>query len=357
MVAPGDLRPPARIGLVGLGFGRHLARALLALPEVDVVAVADRRASPRLMRELALPPSIRFYAEALDLLAREPLDGLVLATAPARREPILAACAARSLPVFVEKPWAGNPVQARHLATVCAPIATRVMVGFSFRFLPAVRRLRELLEGDLGPVWMANGEYAFDWNLGPDGWIWDPASGGGVFNENACHLFDVLCHLAGRPDSVQAAVHNPRDRPSAELAATTLTFASGAVAAVSLGALAAGAMDDFPRLDLVTARGRASLRGRGHVWESLAWAARGAPAAQSLNAPPERLGQTRYSDALRHFAAVIRDGVPPAATIGDGLLAVDIAAAIRESAETGRRVTLPPAGGDARFPSSHRTLP
>jgi predicted dehydrogenase len=332
---------PVRLGLVGLGFGRYLARTLVALPEVELVAVADRTAGPALLASLALPSSIATYVDALEMIERERLDGVVLATSPGFREPLLAACAARGLALFVEKPWAGNPAQARRFAAAVAPIADRVMVGFSFRFHPAVRRLRELLDGELGEVWMANGEYAFDWNLGPDGWLWSPDSGGGVFNENSCHLLDTLCHLAGRPVSVQAAVHNPRSRPSAELGAVTLGFASGAVAALTLGAHAAGAMDDFPRLDLVTSAGRASLRGRGHVWTGLTWARRGEAEARQLNATPEYLGETRYAESLRRFAASIRSGTTPPAALADGLLAVDLADAIYRSAASGRRVELP----------------
>jgi predicted dehydrogenase len=343
MSTPSAPTAPIRLGLVGLGFGRYLARAILALPGVSLVAVADRRASPALLGELALPTSTRFYTDALALLAQEELDGLVIATSPGARGPLLEACAARGLPLFVEKPWAGNPAQARRFATTCAPIADRVMLGFSFRFHPAVRRLRELLDTELGEVWMANGEYAFDWNLGPDGWLWDPESGGGVFNENSCHLLDVLCHLAGRPLSVQATVHNPRGRPAPELGAITLSFAGGAIAALTLGAHAAGAMDDFPRLDLVTSRGRAALRGRGHIWTGLTWALRGESEARSLSATPEYLGETRYSEALRRFVSCIRERTTPPATLADGLLAVDLAAAIAASAGTGRRIEIPAA--------------
>jgi predicted dehydrogenase len=156
-------------------------------------------------------------------------------------------------------------------------------------------------------------------------------------------VLDLLCHLVGRPVSVQAVVNNPRKRPSAELAALNLTWASGAIAAVTLGALAAGALNDFPRLDLVTTQGRASLRGRGHVWESLTWAQRGASTAQTLSAPPEYLAETRYSEALRRFVASIRERTPPPCTLSDGLLTVDLAHAIYESAATRRPVELPPA--------------
>ena len=75
----------------------------------------------------------------------------------------------------------------------------------------------------------------------------------------------------------------------------------------------------------------------------LSWALRVESEARSLNATPEYLGETRYSEALRRFSASIRSATTPPATIADGLLAVDLAAAIHESATTGQRVELPTA--------------
>lgn len=327
-----------RIGLVGLKFGRYLARTLTGLAGVELAAVADRGVGADDLAAIALPPGVRVFREAHEMLDACALDALVLAVSPLRRASLLSLCAKRGLPVFVEKPWAGNPRQAREFAEICAPIADRTMVGFSFRFHAVVRTLRDLIEGDLGAPWMANGEYAFHWNLGPGGWLWDADGGGGVLNENSCHLFDTVCHLLGRPVGVQARIHNPRLLPGPELAAVVLDFPSGAIAALTLGALGAASMQDYPRLDLVLAHGRASLRGHGHVWESLSWAGRDEQASHMLREPPEVLGHTRYSAALAHFTACIRTGATPAATIEDGIFAVDLAAAVQRSAATGCRV-------------------
>ena len=163
-----------------------------------------------------------------------------------------------------------------------------------------------------------------------------------MFNENSCHLLDVLCHLLGRPVSVAAATHNPRARPSAELGAVLLTFQSGAIAALTLGAHSAGALQEFPRLDLVTANGRANLQGHGHIWSRLTWARRNEEEYHVFNAHPEYLGETRYSEALRQFINSVRTGAPVPATIEEGMLAVDLAAAIAESARTERTVQIPP---------------
>lgn len=334
--------PELRLGLVGLRFGRHLLRALTGLPGVRVRAIADRHATPDLMREVGAPEGAVLHADGVAMVREEHLDGVIIATSPRHRGPLLAACAAKRLPAFVEKPWAGNPTQARAFAELCAPIADRVTVGFSFRRHPAVRRLRAALDAELGPVWMANGSYAFHWDLGPEGWIWDADGGGGLLNENSCHLFDVLRHLIGEPAAVQAFLHNPRGRPSPELAAVTVRFHGGAVAALTLGGLGARACTDHPHLDLVTARGRATLRGRGHVWESVTWATHADGELRVHEAPPEQLGATRYTDALAEFVAGIRDGTPARLTIHDGIRMVDLADAIHTAARTGSTVEVPP---------------
>jgi predicted dehydrogenase len=349
-----------RLAVVGLKFGRHLLRTLTGLPGVEVVAAADRNAGPGVLAEAGMASGIRLYADAGQLLDAESLDGLVIATSPRDRGPLLKACARRRMWVFVEKPWAGNLSQGIDYAALCQPIRDRVMVGFSFRYHPVVQRLRTLVDEHLGPVVMANGEYAFHWDLGAGGWLWDADGGGGIFNENSCHLIDVVCHLTGRPTSVQAVCTNPRGRPSPEFAVANLTFVSGGIATLSLAALSAPAFNDYPRLDLITTRGRAELRGRNHVWETLAWARSTDATVSRLDAPPEALGATRYSSALAHFVDCIRHDLPPTATIADGLRAIEVAAALVTSASLGQRVPLAAAreiGSPSLKPESDQAKP
>jgi scyllo-inositol 2-dehydrogenase (NAD+) len=180
----------------------------------------------------------------------------------------------------------------------------------------------------------------FDWLPPPGFWLWDAENGGGFLNENSCHLFDSVCYLLGDPISVAAEAASFKGSPSEEVAAITLSFAGGAIAALTVGCLGAGAHHDYPRLDVVTANGQAHLAGRDHIWERLTWALRGSDETQTLTAAPERLGHTRYTRAMQHFLDCVRNGQKPSATIEDGIRSVAIAQAVYESAHSGHKVQL-----------------
>lgn len=215
-----------------------------------------------------------------------------------------------------------------------------VMLAFSFRFHPAIVKLRELIDGELGPGWMLNGEYAFSWVPPADAWLWDPQNGNGFFNENSCYLFDAVCYLLGDPASVMAEAINPLGTPSENAAALTLRFASGAIAALTVGGIAAGAFRDFPRIEVVTANGQARLSGREHIWDELAWATRDSASVHQIVRPPEALGNTRYTHAFRHFFECVRSGRQPSVGVKEGLQTVALAMAVIESARTGKKVQI-----------------
>jgi len=330
-----------RIAVIGLKFGNHIVRALANMAEAELVAVADN--SPDLPGGLdgyAAQYGAKAYRDGIELIGSETLDAVILCVSPRPRVALVECAVQRGLPMLVEKPWATNRTQARHLAAICQQHHATVMVGFSFRYLPAIVRLRELIDSTLGQAWLLNGSYVFDWVPPAGYWLWDPQNGNGFFNENSCHLFDAVCYLLGEPVSVMAEAGTFKGSPSEEVAAITLRFASGAIAALTVGGLGVGAHHDYPRLDVVTANGQAHLIGREHIWEQVRWAIRGESTVQSLTAPPEMLGTTRYTYALRHFFDCLKAGRTPTATIEDGVRAVAIAEAVYESARSGRKVLL-----------------
>ncbi len=330
-----------RIGVVGLGFGRHHVRTLANMEEAHLVAAADDRVGgPDPPEAFAAAHGAAFYAGGLRMMERERLDAVSLCVSPRHREPLLAEAVRRGLAVIVEKPWAADLAQARRLAALCKASTAPVMTAFSFRFHPALVRLRELLGGELGAPWALAGQYVFDWRPPAGHWLWDPANGGGFFNENSCHLFDAVCALLGRPETVMAETGTFAGSPSADTAVLSLRFAGGAVAALTVGCLGAAPFLDFPRIEVFTVHGQARLSGRHHIWESLAWARRDATEQRSFTAPPESLGTTRYTHAFRHFFDCIRSGRAPEATPADGVTAVAIAEAIRESAASGSRAAV-----------------
>ena len=327
-----------RIGVVGLGFGQHHVHALANMDEANLVAVADQQVDR--LEPYARKYGVTTYRDGLEMLEQEHLDAVSLCVSPRWRRPLIEAAGQRGIPMFVEKPWAANVEQAREFAALCKYHHAQVMVGFSFRFLPAIVRLQELLEGELGAGWLINGDYIFDWLPPSDFWLWDRQNGGGYFNENSCHLFDAVCTLLGEPVSVFAQGHAFLGSPSEEVAAVVLRFDSGASAALTVGGLGTTAFRGFPRLDIITAHGQAQLSGHEHLWDTLAWTLRGHATATTYAAAPEILDTTRYSRALQHFIHCVQTGAAPQATIQHGMRTVAIAEAIYESIRSGAPVRL-----------------
>ncbi|MDJ1009232.1 MAG: Gfo/Idh/MocA family oxidoreductase [Paracoccaceae bacterium] len=323
-----------RIGIVGLGFGLHLYHTLIVRNDCAVVAVCDH--DPARLAAIH-PEAVGRYASPGDMVREARLDAIVIASPPHHRRDALAAAIDGGLPVFLEKPVAGTPAQARDLAAFCGDHP--IMVGFSFRFHAPARELVELVSGPLGAPRILNAEYLFDW-VPEAPWIWDKAKGGGFLNENSCHLFDVVAALMGRPETVYAAGFDDGARPSATGAALTMTFASGAVAALTCGGIGGSAnMLGTPRLDVACAGGRAEMRGQHHMWTDLEWDP-GGTGIRRLTVLPEMIERTRYSDAFDHFFAAINEERPFKTTLKDGALAVEIADAAYRSIESRAAVRL-----------------
>jgi predicted dehydrogenase len=331
-------KQPVRIGVIGYRFGQYHVRTLVNMPEARLVAVADL--DSQALEAGAQKYGFTPYRDAVEMMDREQLDAISICTSPKWRRPLMGAAIARSLAMFVEKPWAANSAEARELADICRRSRAPVMAGFSFRFHPAIVKLHELLDGELGQPRMLNGQYVFGWLPPADHWLWDPTNGNGFINENSCHLLDTVCHLLGRPVRVTAEGGRFAQRPMEDSAAVVIRFDSGAIAALTCGGIGAPAFDDYPQIDLQTASGQACLRGRHHVWDSLSWATAKDAAVRHLAANPEQLGATRYTHAFGHFFRCIREGAAPSATIDDGVMIVDLAMAIAESARSGGTVTL-----------------
>jgi predicted dehydrogenase len=325
-----------RIGVIGLKFGYFHVQTLLTMPDVELVAVADRSADA----SYASRYGVKSYKDGLELLQKEKLDAVSICTSPKHREVLIDYAAKNNIAMFIEKPLATNLEKARVIKAICDEHGATVMVGFSFRYHAPIVRLRELLDEELGTAWLLNGEYMFDWLPPANAWLWDKENGNGFFNENSCHLFDAVCYLLGEPVSVMAEGSAKKGSPSEEIAAITIKFASGAIAALTVGALATGAFNTFPRINVITERGQAHLQGREHMWEALTWATRGSSETQTLHTPPESLNTTRYTKAFQHLAECIKNKTKPSATLEDGIRSIALAEAVYKSIRMGEKVMM-----------------
>ena len=197
-----------RVACVGTGFiaGKHLA-ALAAMPEVQVVAVADAV----LARAEAAADAVgaRAYDDGLALLAHEDLDAVWLCVPPFAHGLLEQAALDRSLPFFVEKPIALDVATAEHLAGQVRARGVLAAVGYHWRHLDVVRHAAAALDG--APVQLLAGSW---WDRTPAAPWWSRrGASGGQLVEQTTHLVDLARHLAGEVESV-ASVESALPRPA-----------------------------------------------------------------------------------------------------------------------------------------------
>jgi predicted dehydrogenase len=148
-----DVDVMIRIGLIGAGWvTQHHLDAYKTLTErAQVVAVADPSADARHARAKAygIPNS---YADAAEMIAREALDAVDVATPRATHVAMCRLAASKGVAVLCQKPLAPSYEQARALVSEW-PQGVRLMVHENWRFRPHYRQIRQWLEeGRIGPV-------------------------------------------------------------------------------------------------------------------------------------------------------------------------------------------------------------
>jgi predicted dehydrogenase len=201
-----------RVGLIGAGgIGALRARALSRCDRCDLVAVADLDAD--LARQAAAsagPPDVREYADYRALLEAGGLDAVVVSTPPASHESIGLAALDAGLHVLCEKPLANSPAAARRMVERASQAGRVLATGFNHRYFPAIARVREAVEsGEIGELSHVRG-YAGHVGL-PElqgaPWLTDPeAMGGGALLDNGIHVLDLVRHVLGEVHDVSGLV-------------------------------------------------------------------------------------------------------------------------------------------------------
>jgi UDP-N-acetylglucosamine 3-dehydrogenase len=141
--------PALRAGLIGLGMmGRHHARVLRSLDEVELVAVADPSGDVH-----GAAAGLPVVATIEELIAHH-LDMCIVAVPTALHEGVGLALAAAGVHALVEKPLAQDVVSARRLADAFETAGLVGAVGHIERYNPALQSLRSRLEaGELGAIY------------------------------------------------------------------------------------------------------------------------------------------------------------------------------------------------------------
>jgi len=199
---------PLRYGIIGSGMMglEHMLNVRL-FEDARVTAIADpHEASRENGRKLA--PQAEIYSDYRDLLARAPVDAVVISTPNNTHVDVLADIFQTDLHILVEKPLCTTVDDCRKVQDAARKHRGVVWVAMEYRYMPPVTRvIDEARAGTVGRVrMMAIREHRFPFLKKVGDWNRFARNTGGTLVEKCCHFFDLMNLVVGtRPLRVFAS--------------------------------------------------------------------------------------------------------------------------------------------------------
>ena len=357
-----------RIGIAGTSWWADsmYLPALAGHPLADLRAVAGTR--PEHTREFAARWGIPApYETAEAMLDAEPLDAVIVATPNRSHYPIAHAALERGLHVLCEKPVGISSAEARRLADLAAVKGLITMVPFTYRNMPGMRYLKELVdEGYIGEPYHLNMRYFTGYGRGGEyAWRFDlDVAGAALAGDLGSHLAYLARWYFGEVASVAAEFGNsvPRaDRPDGadyprgeDSAIILLRFENGATGALHVSSVAhePSSFDQLHAMELHGSRGTLHHVNDWRSMQVVSGARAGEDAVRELPIPDSCWGgaprdnvHATYKHVFRHqdtqaraFVSAVAAGRPVEPSLADGLAVQRIVDAAVRSAREGRRV-------------------
>ncbi len=332
---------PLRVGIVGCGYqGGVLARTIAQDTDLQVTACADpdQAAAARVAALAAEDAAV--YASAEELLQHADVDAVLVATSHAALYECALAAIQAGKHVLAEKPIGMDEKEAAQLEEAVARANVCFMAGYSFRYIAAWQKVRELLQaGAVGEIHTITGSIG----IGPmsTGWRASPETGGGPMLYVGSHLVDqILWYLGDDPIEAAADIRYRADTRAEETVTFQIRFAHGAVAQGMVTQAASGFFHD---IDIWGRQGRVGLRGAGLAYSvevaSDVLPAYAAPA--SIRFPQiADLRVLKHQAQLAEFVQAIREGKQPSCTVTEGRRVLKVLDAISKSGRSGTPVRI-----------------
>ncbi|MFX0202419.1 MAG: Gfo/Idh/MocA family protein [Candidatus Hodarchaeota archaeon] len=207
-----------RVAVVGGNFGEKHIQGFQQCPEIEVWAICRRQ--QELAKQLSQRYQIeRYYTDFDEMIQSQDIDVVSLAVPNYLHYPMTMSALDHGKHVICEKPLALDLGQAKEMADKAKEKGLIHMIVFNFRFIPAILRMKELIEeGEVGSIhhiflnWFTSGrrdrESRFFWRFVRS------KSGFGALADTGVHGIDLIQWIFGDLKRVisQMSIHVPEHK-------------------------------------------------------------------------------------------------------------------------------------------------
>lgn len=327
----------AVIGAGSIALANHLP-GLALHPAARLVAVCDR--DPAVLERARAHVAERYgdwakglqtYEDPDEAVADPNVSAVIVATPNVTHAPIVHAALRAGMHVLCEKPLAMNAAEATEMLQAAEAANVRHMTAFTYRFVPAMRYLKHLVDrGDLGRPIHFRAQRFQDWGDRGLGWRQlMAAAGSGELGDMLSHRIDYGHLLVGPIARVAASMgraHNSRGGQPSDVddwVAVLADFDGGTSGVLESTKLATGVGEGYGGRDVVEINGdEASAAYSTQQPLELKLARRGESELRTMEVPPEfrvwpgsgrdpSVGDPRvtfrYDQAVEFIGAIVED--------------------------------------------------
>jgi len=187
------------LGLIGAGMIANIHADAIKRVGSKIVAVHDPRESR--VEEFGMKHNCEVSDTVDSLLARDDIDGVVVAVPNDRHAELAIASLLAGKHVLLEKPMAMNLQQCDEILAARDESGNVLQMGFVCRYSPAALRAKKIIDnGEIGDVHHVQATVIRQRGIpGLGGWFTTKArSGGGCLIDVGVHLIDLVLHLTNK---------------------------------------------------------------------------------------------------------------------------------------------------------------
>ena len=353
-----------KVGVIGAGFGTQVHVPGFRSEGWEVPALFSRNPDrARNAAESAGIPDV--YSDAMELIARDDLDAIAIATPPGQHHDLAIAALKSGKHVLCEKPFALDAKQAEEMYQAAQESGLTAMVAHEFRHTPQRAFIKEQIEsGYVGDFQLCNIELFFSRGVPAEpptmAWAHRSSEGGGYLGAIGSHYIDGLRYWFGdvksargdlmtvRPDVRDDATGELTEASTDDTFTFTLTFTNGGMATMT--ASTAFTPSRGARISVMGTEGMLYAEQAGHnpAEDGQTSGSRKGEPLQQLETPARLMPFSDERDPrlmafrllVRDFNRGIEEGTSPNPNFGDAMKCQQVLDAIRESAKTGSVVSL-----------------